>query len=140
MASRTPVSVDPRTVSPLLCYPDDGIARFPKDTLHRISITLDLLADLIGQHEGRSEAVFSGNQKFALALQLTGLSDLTAAVADGLYSAKETLNPDEIPVKLDREERDKLQKLAARFETSVAAVAASFVRERLETARFGGEL
>lgn len=133
-----PVSVDPRIVTPLVGCPEYGIERFPRDTLHRVSITLNLFADLIGQSEGADEVALSANQKFALALQLSGLADLTAAVADSLGSRKCSLNPDEIPVTLGEEERARLQVLAARRETSVASVAASLLKERLSSVNLGG--
>lgn len=132
------IPIDPRTVSPLLCSPEDGATRFPRDTLHRTAITLDLLSDLIGQYGGKDEAVFSANQRFAIALQLTGMADVLGAVADGLATAKVTLSPDEIPIRLDQEELEKLQLLASRHEASLSAIAASLIRERLETVALGG--
>lgn len=132
------ISIDPRSVTPLLASREAGIERFPRDTLHRVAITLNLFSDLIGRYDGKSDSVFSENHKFALALQLTGMADLLEAVADGLGSRKITLNPDEIAVTLGEEERAKLRILASRRETSVAALAASFVRERLSSINLGG--
>lgn len=138
MSAPDPIPVDPRTISPLICQAQDGLARWPVDTLHRTAITLDLLSDLIGQHGGSADRVFSENQRFALSLQLSGMADVLAAVADGLGAQKITLHPDEIPIKLDREELGKLEILAMRYEASVSAMATSWIRERLETVAFGG--
>lgn len=136
--NRPPISIDPRAVSPLIGCPEDGLERFPRDTLHRISISLDLLGDLVGQYGGSEEVIFSENQKFALALQLSGMSSLVAALADSLATQKVTLYPDEIPIQLPEKERNKLQILAARGETSVSAVAAAFIKERLAAVSLGG--
>jgi hypothetical protein len=134
----SPISIDPRAVSPLIGRPEDGLGRFPRDTLHRVSVTLNLLGDLVGQYGGSEEAIFSDGQKFALALQLSGMADLVAALADSLATQKVTLYPDEIPIQLPEEERNKLQILAARGETSVSAVAAAFIKERLAAVSLGG--
>lgn len=132
------ISIDPRAVSPLIGCPENGLERFPRDTLHRVSISLDLLGDLVGQYGGSAEVIFSENQKFALALQLSGMSSLVAAVADTLATKKTALYADEISIQLPQEELNKLQVLASRGETSVSAVAATFVKERLASMSLGG--
>ncbi|NMQ18737.1 hypothetical protein E4P82_05675 [Candidatus Competibacter phosphatis] len=47
------ISVDPRIVTPLACFPGD-LSRYPKDTLHRVAITLDLLSELLGNYNGEA--------------------------------------------------------------------------------------
>lgn len=136
MASNT-LSVDPRTITPLICCPEQGLARFARDSLNRVSYSLDLLSDLIGGSDD-SSLLESENSKFALSLHLTGLASTVAALSDALAERQVTLYPHEIPIALEREERDKLEKLACQREVSVSAIASGFVKERLAGLRVEG--
>ena len=80
---------DYRLIHPLACHPEDGLNTWAVDTLHCVSITLHLLADLLvadllGGHNGESELLATNNQRFALYLQINGLGNLLAAVKDAL--------------------------------------------------------
>lgn len=137
MASNT-LSVDPRTITPLICCPEQGLARFARDSLNRVSYSLDLLSDLIGGSDD-SSLLESENSRFALSLHLTGLASTIAALSDAALAERQvTLYPHEIPITLEREERDKLEKLACQREVSVADIAAGFVKERLVALHTGG--
>ena len=129
MVSNT-LSVDPRIVSPLVCCAGDGLSRFPRDSLNRISYTLDLFSELIGQHDGET-LLESENQRFALSLQLSGLAGLVSAISDALIDRKPALSQGEIPVTLDEEDLSKLEILAARRGLSVCAVAQSIIGDHL---------
>ena len=73
---------------PLACNPEDGLSTWAVDTLHRASITLHLLADLLGSYNGEQGLLTTDNQRFALYLQLSSLADLLAAVSDSLNESK----------------------------------------------------
>ena len=56
MSAHHPHTFDPRTVSPLACCDSAGdLSTHPKDSLHRVAITLELLSDLIGNGKGESQ-------------------------------------------------------------------------------------
>lgn len=129
MASNT-LSVDPRIINPLICSPEQGLARFARDSLNRVGYSLDLLSDLIGGSND-SSLLESENSRFALSLHLTGLASTVAALSDALAERKITLHPYEIPITLELEERSKLEVLACQREVSVSAIAAGFIKERL---------
>lgn len=115
---------DPRIISPLVCATDpDGLARFPSDTLNRVSAALALFAELIANYNGEGELFVDDDHRSALALQLDGMAGTLKALSDALPARKFDLNPGEVPVRLNDEEHQKLTILACRRETSVAAVA-----------------
>ena len=136
MASYT-LSADLRVINPIICYPEQGLARFARDSLNRASYSLDLLSELIGGSND-STLLESENSRFALALHLAGLASTVAALSDALAERKMTLHPDEIPILLEPEERFKLEALARQREVSGETIAASFVKERLAALHTGG--
>lgn len=87
------ISVDPRCITPLFCNPEDTLATWPADTLHRASITLQLLANLLGGYSGEEPLLSSDNQRFAVYLQLRGIADLIGAVSDALAEAEKEVKP-----------------------------------------------
>lgn len=135
MASNKPFPVDSRIISPLVSSPEDGLARWPCDTLFRIRITLNLLADLLSGYSDEENLLASSDTRFALFLQLNGLADLLGAVSDVvIVEQKGSLRPGEVPVLLNREAMRKLEILAGRQGgMSVAEMAATLILEQLKS-------
>ena len=78
---------DPRIVSPMACCgPDGDLSTYPKDSLHRVAITLELLSDLIGDGKGERDFLAYEDSRFALSLQLSGAAQVLEAVGDALFS------------------------------------------------------
>lgn len=115
---------DPRIVSPLVCATDpDGLARFPSDTLNRVSAALALFAELIANYNGEGELFADDDHRSALALQLDGIAGTLRALSDALPARKFDLKPGEVPVYLNDEEHEKITIVAGRRGMSVVAVA-----------------
>ncbi len=131
MASNA-LSVDPRIISTLACAADGGLSRFPKDTLHRASITLDLLSELLGNYNGEGDLLESENNRFALSLQLSGMAGVLDAVGDALQIRTPKTGENEIALRFSHEELEKLTVLACRKEQSVEGVILSIVSDALQ--------
>jgi hypothetical protein len=117
MASNT-LSVDPRCITPLICSPEN-LSRFPKDSLHRVAITLELLSELIGNHNGESDLLESEDKRFALSMQLTSAAQVLEAVGDSLQIREPKKRHNEVIVKFSAEELEKLTIIAGREEQSI---------------------
>lgn len=130
MSSNTP-AFDPRIVTHLVCDAEGGLSRFPKDTLHRVSITLDLLSELLGNYNGEGDLLESENNRFALSMQLSGMAAVLAAVGDALQIRTPKTGENEIALRFSREELEKLTLLAGRKEQSVEGVILSIVSDAL---------
>jgi len=131
MASNTP-AFDPRIVTHLVCDAEGGLSRFPKDTLRRVSITLDLLSELLGNYNGEGDLLESENNRFALSMQLSGMAAVLAAVGDALQIRMPKTGENEIALRFSREELEKLALLAGRKEQSVEGVILSIVSDALQ--------
>lgn len=118
-SNRTPITVDPRIVSPLICAADDPLTRLPSDTLHRVACNLDLLGDFIGNYQADITILESSDHRFGLALQLSGMASLLEAVADALAQEKSAHHPNELIIEFGPEELGELRKVAAMGRRSV---------------------
>lgn len=111
---------DPRIVSPMACCgPDGDLSTYPKDSLHRVAITLDLLSDLIGDSKGERDCLACEDSRFALSLQLSGMAQVLEAVGDALQIRKPSMRENEVMVEFSAEELSKLGIIAARKRQSV---------------------
>ncbi|MER2531773.1 MAG: hypothetical protein ABTR54_09245 [Candidatus Competibacter sp.] len=131
MASNT-LSVDPRIVTNLVCDASGGLSRFPKDTLHRVSITLEFLSELLGNYNGEGDLLESENNRFALSLQLSGMAGVLDAVGDALQIRTPKAGEDEIVLRFSQEELGQLTVLACRQEESIEGVILSIVSDALQ--------
>ncbi len=131
MASNT-LSVDPRIVTHLVCDAEGGLSRFPKDTLHRVSITLECLSELLGNYNGEGDLLESENNRFALSLQLSGMAGVLDAVGDALQIRTPKAGEDEIVLRFSQEELGQLTVLACRQEESIEGVILSIVSDALQ--------
>lgn len=131
MASNPP-AFDPRIVTPLVCDAEGGLLRFPKDTLHRISITLNLLSELLGNYDGDGNLLESENNRFALSMQLSGMAGVLEAVGDALQIRTPKAGENEIALRFSHEELEKLTLLAGRKEQSIHDVIVGIVTDKLQ--------
>ncbi len=125
-------SVDPRIVTHLVCDAEGGLSRFPKDTLHRVSITLDLLSELLGNYSGEGDLLESENNRFALSMQLSGMAGVLEAVGDALQIRTPKAGENEIALRFSHEELEQLTVLACRQEESIEGVILSIVSDALQ--------
>jgi hypothetical protein len=130
MASNT-LSVDPRAINPLACAAEQGLDKFPRDSIHRVACTLNLFAQLIGNYNGQCELFSSDDYRFALSLQFEGMASLLDAVADDLIPRKPAIGSNEVIVELAEDELAKLTILAARKQQSIHDTIQSIVIESL---------
>ena len=129
MTSNT-LSVDPRIVTPLVCNAED-LSCFPKDTLHRVAITLELLSELLGNHNGESDLLGSDGHRFALSAQLSSAAGVLEALGEALQIRKPMKRGNEVMVEFSAEELEKLTILAARKQQSVHDTIQQLVIESL---------
>lgn len=122
---------DPRIVTHLVCDAEGGLSRFPKDTLHRVSITLECLSELLGNYNGEGDLLESENNRFALSLQLSGMAGVLDAVGDALQIRTPKTGENEIALRFSYEELEQLTVLACRQEESVEGVILSIVSDAL---------
>ena len=133
MANNT-FSVDPRIVSPLACCDAIGdLSSFPRDTLRRVSITLDLLSDLIGDSKGQRDFLAYEDSRFALSLQLSGMAQVLEAVGDAIQIRKPMMRGNEVVAEFSAEEMNKLAIIAARKQTSIQDIIQEIVTDSLAT-------
>ena len=120
MSAHHPHTFDPRTVSPLACCDSAGdLSTHPKDSLHRVAITLELLSDLIGNGKGESDFLAYEDSRFALSLQLSGMAQVLEAVGDAIQIRKPSMRGNEVIAEFSTEELNKLTIIAARKQTSI---------------------
>lgn len=131
MASN-PLSVDPRLVTNLVCDAEGGLSRFPKDSLHRVSITLELLSELLGNYDGDGNLLESDDHRYALSLQLSGMASTLDALGDAIQIRKPTLGENEVALRFSHEELEKLTLLAGRKEKSIHDVIVGIVTDKLQ--------
>ena len=92
MTSNTP-AFDPRLINPLICHPEDGPGRFPRDTLNRCASLLQLYGNLIGSNDGDGELFQEDDHRFVFSLQLEGIALTLRAVADSLGERRQNASP-----------------------------------------------
>ncbi len=126
MASNT-LSVDPRCINPLVCCSPEDLARFPKDSLHRVAITLELMSELIGNYNGQSELLESEDNRFAMSMQLSGAAQVLEAVGEALQIRAPKKHENEVIVEFSAEELEKLTIIAGREEQSIHDVIVGIV-------------
>lgn len=129
MASNT-LSVDPRVITPLICSPEDP-ARFPKDSLHRVAITLELLSELIGNYNGQSELLESEDHRFAMSMQLSGAAQVLEVVGEALQIRKPMTRKNEVIIEFASDELEKLSAIAERDGKSVGDTVQGIVIDAL---------
>ena len=123
---------DPRIVSPMACCgPDGDLSTYPKDSLHRVAITLDLLSDLIGDSKGERDCLAYEDSRFALSLQLSGAAQVLEAVGDALQIRKPMMRGNEVVAEFSAEELNKLTIIAARKQTSIKDIIQEMVTNAL---------
>ena len=123
---------DPRIVSPMACCgPDGDLSTYPKDSLHRVAITLDLLSDLIGDSKGERDCLAYEDSRFALSLQLSGMAQVLEAVGDALQIRKPMMRGNEVVAEFSAEELNKLTIIAARKQTSIKDIIQEMVTNAL---------
>ena len=122
---------DPRIVSVLACNSADGLAQFPKDSLHRVAITLELLSDLIGNYDGKGDVLEYEDSRFALSLQLSGAAQVIEAVGDAIQIRKPMMRGNEVVAEFSAEELNKLTIIAARKQTSIKDIIQEMVTNAL---------
>ena len=128
------LSVDPRIVSPLACCgPDGDLSSFPRDSLRRVSITLDLLSDLVGDSKGQRDFLAYEDSRFALSLQLSGMAQLLEALGDAIQIRKPMRRENEVIVEFSTEELNKLTIIAARKRQSIQDAIQEMVTDSLAT-------
>ncbi len=131
MSSNT-LSVDPRIVTPLVYDAEGGLSRFPKDTLHRVSITLECLSELLGNYNGEGDLLGSENNRFAMSLQLSGMAGVLDAVGDALQIRTPKAGENEVALRFSHEELEKLTVLACRREESIEGAILGIVADALQ--------
>ena len=132
MANNTHSTFDSRIVSPLACCgPDGDLSSFPRDSLRRVSITLDLLSDLIGDSKGSRDFLAYEDSRFALSLQLSGMAQVLEAVGDALQIRKPMRRENEVIAEFSTEELNKLAIIAARKQTSIQDIIQEIVTNSL---------
>ncbi len=129
MASNT-LSVDPRIITPLICSHDD-LSRFPRDSLHRVAITLELLSELLGNHNGESDLLGSDDHRFALSAQLSSAAGVLEALGEALQIRRPMKRENEVIIEFASDELEKLTILAARKRQSVHDTIQGIVIESL---------
>ncbi len=129
MASNT-LSVDPRCITPLLCSPED-LSRFPRDSLHRVAITLELLSELLGNFNGQSDLLELEDHRFALSMQLSSAAQVLEAVGEALQIRKPMARANEVIIEFASDELEKLAILAGRDGKSVGDTVQGIVIESL---------
>ena len=123
---------DPRIVSPMACCgPDGDLSTYPKDSLHRVAITLDLLSDLIGDSKGERDCLAYEDSRFALSLQLSGMAQVLEAVGDAIQIRKPMMRGNEVVAEFSAEELNKLTIIAARKQTSIKDIIQEMVTNAL---------
>ena len=123
---------DPRIVSPMACCgPDGDLSTYPKDSLHRVAITLDLLSDLIGDSKGERDCLAYEDSRFALSLQLSGMAQVLEAVGDAIQIRKPMMRGNEVVAEFSAEELNKLTIIAARKQTSIKDIIQEIVTDSL---------
>lgn len=123
---------DPRIVSPMACCgPDGDLSTYPKDSLHRVAITLDLLSDLIGDSKGTRDFLAYEDSRFALSLQLSGMAQVLEAVGDAIQIRKPMMRGNEVVAEFSAEELNKLTIIAARKQTSIKDIIQEIVTDSL---------
>lgn len=132
MANSNTLSVDPRIISTLVCDAESGLSRFPRDTLHRVSITLECLSELLGNYNGEGDLLGSENNRFAISMQLSGAAGVLNAVGDALQIRTPKAGENEVVLRFSHEELEKLTLLAARREQSVEGVILSIIADKLQ--------
>ncbi len=136
MASNTPISVDPRIMNPLVCNPDDSLARFPAEILTDVACSLDLFSNLIGSATANSPLLYSESQRSALSLQLSGMASILEAVADSLEQEKNSNpHPNKLLIDFSPEELDVLRKVAAMRRCAVENLAHVLIEGYANTLR-----
>jgi hypothetical protein len=130
MANSNTLSVDPRIISTLVCDAESGLSRFPRDTLHRVSITLNFLSELLGNGDGN--LLESDDHRYAISLQLSGMASTLDALGDAIQIRKPTLGDGEVVLRFSREELEKLTLLAGRKEQSIHDVIVGIVTDKLQ--------
>lgn len=126
------LSVDPRIVTPLACFPGD-LSRYPKDTLHRVAITLELLGELLGNYNGETDLLGSDDHRFALSAQLSNAAGVLEALGEVLQIRTPMKRGNEVMVEFSAEELEKLTIIAARKDQSIQDVILDIVADALLT-------
>ncbi len=124
------ISVDPRIVTPLACFPGD-LSRYPKDTLHRVAITLDLLSELLGNYNGEADLLGSDDHRFALSAQLSNVAGVLEALGEVLQIRTPMKRENEVIIEFASDELEKLTILAARKQKSIHDTIQGIVIESL---------
>ncbi len=130
MASKT-LSVDLRCINPLICYSSD-LSRFPKDSILRVAMLLDLLSDFIGHHNGECDLLESENNRFALSAQLSGAAQVLEVVVESFQIRKTARRENEVVLEFSAEELEKLTLVAGRQEQSIHDVIVGIVTDKLQ--------
>lgn len=113
------------------CGPDGDLSTYPKDSLHRVAITLDLLSDLIGDSKGTRDFLAYEDSRFALSLQLSGMAQVLEAVGDAIQIRKPMMRGNEVVAEFSAEELNKLTIIAARKQTSIKDIIQEIVTDSL---------
>ncbi|MDS4058644.1 MAG: hypothetical protein RKP73_08730 [Candidatus Contendobacter sp.] len=130
MASSETIAVDPRIITNLVCL-EGGLHKFPSETLHRLSVTLDFLSDLLENYDGGGNFLESKNSRFALSLQLSSISQVLGALMDAIQIREPKIRSGEIIISLSTEELEKLALLAVRARSSICEIVQNIVADSI---------